>query len=256
MSGASSSSATQLAGTSPPDVVVAEGVYERRPSDFEIRHHTTPRASWEKEEASWEEAVAGEKVDLVGEHVDLVGEAVPASGGDALRKVHDVLAASSGDALRKAAEAFTLIADVARSCPERAKKSVTPVQHLVHDVFVLRCLSQMAPRDRGDRDSFLKVVEEALGPTLSMDDRNRILHSHRKVTWGRDGAFLSNTQQQGRRRPRRGWRPTAVDRELDRELGHMIGSSVAAFLADEYYWDGESASDEAEFGTTTRGGGE
>ena len=234
MSGASSSSATQPAGTSPPDGGVAEGVYERRPSDFERRHHTTPQASCEKEEASWEEAVAGEKVDLVGEAV----------------------AASGGDALRKAAEAFTLIADVARGCPERANKSVTPVQHLVHDVFVLRCLSQMAPRDRGDRDSFLKVVEEALGPTLSMDDRNIILHSHRKVTLGRDGAFLSNTQQQGRRRPRRGWRPTALDRELDRELGQMIGSSVAAFLADEYYWDGESASDEAEFGTTTRGGGE
>jgi len=141
-------------------VVSRMGVYERRPSDFERRHHTTPLASCEKKEASWEEAVAGEKVDLV-------GKAVAASGGDALRKVHDLLAASGGDALRKAAEAFTLIADVARSCPERAKKSVTPVQHLVHDVFVLRCLSQIEPRDRGDRDSFLEVLAEAFGPTLS-----------------------------------------------------------------------------------------
>ena len=83
--------------------MVVSRVYERRPSDSETRHHKTPRASWEKEDTSWEEAVAGEKVDLV-------GGAVAASGGDALRKVHDLLAASGGDALGKAAEAFTHVA--------------------------------------------------------------------------------------------------------------------------------------------------
>ena len=76
------------------------------PSDFETRHQTTPRASWEKEEASWEEAVAGEKVDLA-------GEAVAASGGDALRKVH-------GDALRKVHDLL------AAGEPDSAKAGVCP----------------------------------------------------------------------------------------------------------------------------------
>ncbi|MDA8583441.1 hypothetical protein N9L68_04390 [bacterium] len=88
-------------------------------------------------------------------------------------------------------------------------------------------------------------MEEAFGPTFSRKQRDIIHHSHRMVTWVRPGAFLSNRQQQQRRRPRR-WRPAAPDVQLGKE----IYLAVALFLAGEDYSDGESASDEAEFGTT------
>ena len=246
-------------GASPPDVV-AEEVYERRSSDFETRHHTTPRASWEKEEAIAATRRAGDAL-----------RKVPFGGdGDALREVlrevHLHLEAPGAD---RAAKAFTLIADVDR-------KSLKAVAREVRDVLVLRCLSEIEPRDRGHRDSFLEVVAKAFGQTpqtLSRTVTDIILHSHRKATKNRPDAFLSKTQMKPRRRKRR-CRPDRVGSGIDAasprfdigsggasqpaapdvQLEEKMSSAVALFLAGGDFSDGASASDETEFDTTTDAG--
>ena len=207
---ASSRGASQPAtGVSPPDVV-----------------------AWEKAEA-----LAATRRAVNALHMVLLD-----GGSDALREVlqnvHLLLEAPGAD---HAAEAFTLITDVARRCPERAQKSVKAVALEVRDVLVLRCLSEMEPKYHGNRDFFLVAVARAFGQTSSQEYEDVILHSYRKVTWGRPGAFLSNTQRQGRRRKRR-WRPAAPDVQLVEEMS----SAVASFLAGEDFSDGASASDEAE----------
>ena len=144
------------------------------------------------------------------------------------------------------AKAFTLIAGVNRRCPERANESVKAAAREVPDVLVLRCLSEMEPKDHGNRDAFLMMVAKAFGQSPSKEDRDIILHSYRKATWGRAGAFLSRSQQKLTRRKRRG-RTTA----LNVKLGKEMNSAVAFFLAGEDFPDGSSASDEAEFSPTT-----
>ena len=177
---------------------------------------------------------------------------VPVDGGsDALREVlqnvrllleaHGPDHAAEAPGPDHAAEAVRLITGVVWRCPERARKSVKAVALEVRDVLVLRCLSEMEPKYHGNRDVFLVVVARAFGQTSSQEYEDVILHSHRKVTWGRPGAFLSNTQRQRRQRRRR-WRPAASDVQLGQEMN----SAVASFLAGEDVSDGASASDEAE----------
>ena len=157
---------------------------------------------------------------------------------EVLRGVHLLLQAPGASS---AAKAFTLFAGVTRRCPETAKDSVKAAAREVRDVLVLRCVSEMEPKDHGNRNVFLMVVAKAFGQTPSKEDRNIILHSHRQATWGRPGAFLSNTQRKLTRRKRRG-RTTA----LNVQLGKEMNTAVALFLAGADSSDGVSASDETE----------
>jgi len=205
---ASSRSVSQPAtGASPPDVVAEE-------------------AAWETEEA----AAATRRA------VNALQKVLLGSDGDPLREllqeVHLHLDASGAD---RAAKAFTLIADVDR-------KSLMALRRHVRDVLVLRCLLEMKPKDRGDRDSFLVAVAKAFGQTLQSfleapEPSDIILHSYKKCTKNRRDAFLANTQMAGRPRKRRS------------SLGRRIQSSVASFLAGGDFSDGAPVSDEAEFST-------
>ena len=177
---------------------------------------------------------------------------VPVDGGsDALREVlqrvrllleaHGPDHAAEAPGLDHAAEAVRLITGVVWRCPERARKSVKAVALEVRDVLVLRCLSEMEPKYHGNRDVFLVVVARAFGQTDSREYEDIILHSYRKLTWGRSGTFQSKTQKKQRQRTRRR-RPDASDVEL----GLQMSTAVASFLAGEDFSDGASASDEAE----------
>ena len=96
---------------------------------------------------------------------------VPIGVGDnalweVLRDVHFLL---DSPGAHVAAKAYMLIEDVTRGCPERAQKSVKAVALEVRDVLVLRCLSEMEPKDHGNRDVFLVVVARAFGQTSSQE---------------------------------------------------------------------------------------
>ena len=135
---------------------------------------------------------------------------VPIGVGDnalweVLRDVHFLLDSPGADV---AAKAYMLIAGVARGCPERAQKSVNAVAKEVRDILVLRCLCEMERKDHANRDVFIVTVAKAFGQTFSMECRDLMLHAHRKVTWGKPGAYLSKNQRRGRPRGRR-VRPTA-----------------------------------------------
>ena len=190
---------------------------------------------------------------------------VPVDGGsDALREVlqnvrllleaHGPDHAAEAPGPDHAAEAVRLITGVVWRCPERARKSVKAVALQVRDVLVLRCLSEMEPKYHGNRDVFLVVVARAFGQTDSREYEDIILHSYRKLTWGRSGTFQSKTEKKQRQRTRRS-RPDASDVEhglqmrpdaSDVELGLQMSMAVASFLAGEDFSDGASASDEAE----------
>ena len=197
------------------------------------------------DQASWvtEGEVAATRRALEG-----VGPAVAASGDDALEALKPLLRTPGAN---RAAEAFTLVKNVARSCPKRAQTSVRALFREVRDVFVLHCMCQIEPKDHGNRDLFLKVVAKAFGPTWNtcLDSpcltfetrkkRDQILHSHRMLTSGKPGFFQSMSSQARRRRQRRPGQTAD-----DRELGQKINLAVKSFLEGEEDLDGASAIDE------------
>ena len=140
-----------------------------------------------------------------------------------------------------AAKAYMVVEEITRSCPERVKKFVKAVAREVRDILVLRCLCEMKREDHANRDVFIVTLAKAFGQTISMECRDLMLHAHRKVTWGKPGAYLSKNQR--RRRPRgRRVRPTAQDVQLRQEMH----SAVVSFLAGEDESPGASEGDEAE----------
>ena len=155
-----------------------------------------------------------------------------------LRNVYLLLTSAGAS---DAAKAYMVVEEITRSCPERVKKFVKAVAREVRDILVLRCLCEMKREDHANRDVFIVTVAKAFGQTFSVECRDLILHAHRKVTWGKPGAYLSKNQR--RRRPRgRRVRPTAQDVQLRQEMH----SAVVSFLAGEDESAAASEGDEAE----------
>ena len=153
-----------------------------------------------------------------------------------LRNVYLLLTSAGAS---HAAKAYMVVEEITRSCSER--DLMKAVAREVRDILVLRCLCEMKREDHANRDVFIVTVAKAFGQTFNEECRDIILHTHRMVTWGRPGAFLSKTQRRGRHRERR-VRPSAQDVQLRQEMN----SAVALFLAGEDVADGASGSDEAE----------
>ena len=172
--------------------------------------------------------------------------AIVPSSDDTLGEVHRLL--QEGHGVNAAAEALSLVTDLAKSCPSTSKKFVKDLLPKMRDVFVLRILCETEPEGYGNRKSFLDAVEELFGKRkqiLTREHKDIFLHSHRKLSWGTPWGFQSQTTQQRRSRRRR-FRPNAVDRLVRQEMT----SAVEEFLAGKECSDRASASDEDEFGTT------
>ena len=140
-----------------------------------------------------------------------------------------------------AAKAYMVVEEITSSCPERVKKFVKVVAREVRDILVLRCLCEMKREDHANRDVFIVTVAKAFGESFSMECRDLILHAHRKVTWGKPGAFLSKTQQ---RRPHRRRRERRAAEDF--VLGQEIISAVKSFLEGEDVADVVSCTEEVE----------
>ena len=138
-----------------------------------------------------------------------------------------------------AAKAYMVVEEITRSCSER--DLMKAVAREVRDILVLRCLCEMKREDHANRDVFIVTLAKAFGQTISMECRDLMLHAHRKVTWGKPGAYLSKNQRRGRPRGRR-VRPTAQDVQLRQEMH----SAVVSFLAGEDESAAASEGDEAE----------
>ena len=185
-----------------------------RSYDFETAQHTKPQTSWEKEEA----IAAKARV------LDALTEVSCGGGDDACGwMLRDVASHLEQSDAKNAVEAYKLIVKLIADNNEESLRSLKTVARHVRDVLVLRLLSEMQPRDRGCRDSFLAALAKAFGQDLetfsqAREPRDILLHAHRKCTKGRD-AFLSQTQMDGRRRKRRS------------SLGRRIKRDVAFFLA-------------------------
>ena len=108
---------------------------------------------------------------------------------------------------KNAVEAYKLIVKLIADNNEESLRSLKTVARHVRDVLVLRLLSEMQPRDRGCRDSFLAALAKAFGQDLetfsqAREPRDILLHALRKCTTGQP-AFRSQTEMDGRPRKRR-----------------------------------------------------
>ena len=153
-----------------------------------------------------------------------------------LRNVYLLLTSAGAS---HAAKAYMVVEEITRSCSER--DLIKAVAREVRDILVLRCLCEMKREDHANRDVFIVTVAKAFGESFSVECRDLILHAHRKVTWGKPGAYLSKNQRRGRPRGRR-VRPTAQDVQLRQEMH----SAVVSFLAGEDESPGAFEGDEAE----------
>ena len=121
-----------------------------------MRHNPSLPQEQVYEQASW---VTEKKGAATRRALDGVGPAVEASGDKALEEVHRLLEEAP-------AEACTLVAEVAQRCPEGAQELMRALIREVRDVFVLRRLCQMEPRDQGNRDPIPQGCGEGIRPNL------------------------------------------------------------------------------------------
>ena len=160
--------------------------------------------------------------------------AVVPGSDDTLREVHRLL--QEGHGVNAAAEALSLVTDLAKSCPSTSKKFVKDLLPKMRDVFVLRILGETEPEGYGDRRSFLDAVEELFGKRkqiLTREHKDIFLHSHRKISLGTPWAFPTETAKQRRLR-RRHFRPTAEDRQVTKEIESAVYDFLCAGLCRLY----------------------
>ena len=166
--------------------------------------------------------------------VQYLAPAIVPSSDDTLREVHRLL--QEGHGVNAAAEALSLVTDLAKSCPSTSKKFVKDLLPKMRDVFVLRILGETEPEGYGDRKSFLDAVEELFGKRkqiLSRENKDIFLHSHRKISLGTPWAFPTETAKQRRLR-RRHFRPTAEDRQVTKEIESAVYDFLCAGLCRLY----------------------
>ena len=175
-----------------------EEATRRRSYDFETERYTKPQTSWEKEEA-----IAAKVRGL-----NALREVSCGGGDDACGwMLRDVASHLEQSDAKNAVEAYKLIVKLIADNNEESLRSLKTVARHVRDVLVLRLLSEMQPRDRGCRDSFLAALAKAFGQDLetfsqAREPRDILLHAHRKCTTGQP-AFRSQTEMDGRPRKRR-----------------------------------------------------
>ena len=157
-----------------------------RSYDFETECHTKRQTSWEKEEA-----IAAKVRGL-----NALREVSCGGGDDACGwMLRDVASLLEQPGAKNAVEAYKLIVKLIADNNEESLRSLKIVARHVRDVLVLRLLSEMQPRDRGCRDSFLAALAKAFGQDLetfsqAREPRDILLHAHRKCTKGRDALSL------------------------------------------------------------------
>ena len=180
---------------------------------------------------SWREA---REIAATHDAVQYLAPAIVPSSDDTLREVHRLL--QEGHGVNAAAEALSLVTDLAKSCPSTSKKFVKDLLPFMRDVFVLRILGETEPEGYGDRKSFLDAVEELFGKRkqiLSREHKDIFLHSHRKISWGTPWAFPAETAPQRRSRRRR-CRPNAEDREIGKEMQSAVYDFLSTSLCSLY----------------------
>ena len=90
--------------------------------------------------------------------VQYLDPAIVPGSDDTLQEVHRLL--QEGHGVNAAAEALSLVTDLAKSCPSTSKKFVKALLPKMRDVFVLRILGETEPEGYGGRKSFLNAAEE------------------------------------------------------------------------------------------------
>ena len=166
--------------------------------------------------------------------VQYLAPAIVPGSDDTLQEVHRLL--QEGHGVNAAAEALSLVTDLAKSCPSTSKKFVKALLVKMRDVFVLRILGETEPEGYGDRKSFLNAVEEIFRnrkQVLSQDNKDIFLHSHRKISSGTPWAFPAETAKQRRLRRRR-IRPNAEDREVAKEMQKAVYDFLSTSLCSLY----------------------
>ena len=179
----------------------------------------------------WREA---QEIAATHDAVQYLAPAIVPGSDDTLQEVHRLL--QEGHGVNAAAEALSLVTDLAKSCPSTSKKFVKALLVKMRDVFVLRILGETEPEGYGDRRSFLNAVEEIFRnrkQVLSQENKDIFLHSHRKISSGTPWAFPAETAKQRRLRRRR-FRPNAEDREVAKEMQKAVYDFLSTSLCSLY----------------------